>query len=229
VLRFGESDTAQRWARRPAVAHRQASNPPAGARVRSRDLTRSSLVPSCLRVLRPGSGPAPPGPWFQPHAPDRYQRVAARREVAGLSGSLMLRRLLRSDGSVSSPVIGAGWFDLRHEVLADQRALRRVAGADLRGVDAAGALLFIACLARRSAASRLSSACFVEAVAICAARRSAELGRRAVGCIDTVTFCLTVIAVSFSISLISADRGTRGSRTCQRRGQGLSRPLGRQP
>jgi hypothetical protein len=79
-------------------------------------------------------------------------------------------------------------------------------------MDAAGALLFMARLARRSAASRLSSACFVETVAICAARRSAELGRRPVGCIDTVTFCLTAIAVSFSISLISADHGIRGSR-----------------
>jgi hypothetical protein len=30
---------------------------------------------------------------------------------------------------------------------------------------------------RRSAASRLSSACLVDSIAICAARRSAELGR----------------------------------------------------
>jgi hypothetical protein len=79
-------------------------------------------------------------------------------------------------------------------------------------MDAAGALLFTARLARRSAASRLSSACFVETVAICAARRSAELGRRVVGCTETVTFCLTAIAVSFSISLMSADHGIRGSR-----------------
>jgi hypothetical protein len=104
----------------------------------------------------------------------------------------------------------ANQFDVPHEVLAVQRALRRLAAADLRGMDAAGALPFKARLARRSAASRLSSACFVETVAICAARRSAELGWRAVGCADTVTFCLTAIAVSFSVSPISADHGLRG-------------------
>jgi hypothetical protein len=87
--------------------------------------------------------------------------------------------------------------------------LRRLALADLRGMDAAGALLFKARLARRSAASRLSSACFVETVAICAARRSAELGRRVVGCTDTVTSCSTAIAVSLRISLIAADHGIR--------------------
>jgi hypothetical protein len=77
-------------------------------------------------------------------------------------------------------------------------------------MDAAGALPFKARLARRSAASRLSSTCFVETVAICAARRSAELGRRAGGWTDTVTFCLTATTVSFSVSLISADHGIRG-------------------
>jgi hypothetical protein len=96
----------------------------------------------------------------------------------------------------------ANWFDLRREVLGDQRALRRVAVADLRGMDAAGALLFRARLVRRSAASRLSSACCVETVAICAARRSAELGRRlVVDGTDPLTLCLTAIAVSSSISL----------------------------
>jgi hypothetical protein len=59
----------------------------------------------------------------------------------------------------------------RMRVLADQRALGRLAVADLLGMDAAGEVLFKACLARRSAASRLSSACLVETVAICAARR----------------------------------------------------------
>jgi hypothetical protein len=108
--------------------------------------------------------------------------------------------------------------------------LLRLAVADLRGMGAAGALLFMARLARRSAASRLSSACFVEAVAICAARRSAELGRLVVGGTDPFTLCLTAIAVSFSISLISADHGIRagGSRICQRRAQGRQPiPLGR--
>jgi hypothetical protein len=87
----------------------------------------------------------------------------------------------------------------RREVLADQGALRRLAVRDLRGVSAGGALLLKARFARRSAASRLSSACFVESVAICAARRSAELGRLVGGCTDAVTFCLTAMAVSFSI------------------------------
>jgi hypothetical protein len=79
---------------------------------------------------------------------------------------------------------------------ADQRALLRLAVAALRGMDAAGALLFKARLARRSAASRLSSACLVEPVVICAARRWAELGRCFVGCTDTVTLCLAAITVS---------------------------------
>src|ERR1035441_4489292 len=59
-------------------------------------------------------------------------------------------------------------------------------------MDAAGALLFKARLAR-SAASRLSSACFVETVAVCAARRWAELGGCFVGCTDTVTLFLAAI------------------------------------
>src|ERR1039458_4903381 len=60
-------------------------------------------------------------------------------------------------------------------------------------MDAAGALLFKARLARRSAASRLSSACFVGTVAVCAARRWAELGGCFVGCTDTVTLFLAAI------------------------------------
>jgi hypothetical protein len=68
-----------------------------------------------------------------------------------------------------------------------------------------GALLLKVSLARRSAASRLSSACFVESLAICAARRSAELGRVVVGCTDTVTFCLTAIAVSFCLTAIAVS------------------------
>jgi hypothetical protein len=79
---------------------------------------------------------------------------------------------------------------------ADQRALLRLAVAALRGMDAAGALLFNARLARRSAASRLSSACLVETVAICAARRWAELGGCFFGCTDTVTLFLAAITVS---------------------------------
>jgi hypothetical protein len=80
---------------------------------------------------------------------------------------------------------------------ADQRVLLRLAVAALRGMDAAGALLFKARLARRSAASRLSSACLVETVAICAARRWAELDRCFVGgCTDTVTLFLAAITVS---------------------------------
>src|SRR5579871_1905919 len=54
--------------------------------------------------------------------------------------------------------------------------------------------------ARRSAASCLSSACLVEIDAICAARRCAELGRRFVGCTDTVTFRLAAITVSLGQS-----------------------------
>jgi hypothetical protein len=82
------------------------------------------------------------------------------------------------------------------DVVADQRPLLRLAVADFRGTDAAGAWLFKARLARRSAASRLSSACLVETVAICAARRWAELGHCFVRCTDTVTFWLAAIAVS---------------------------------
>jgi hypothetical protein len=78
----------------------------------------------------------------------------------------------------------------------DQRALRRLALPDLRGMAPAGALLAKARLARRSAASRLSSACFVEALAACAARRWAEVSLGAAGCTDTVTFCLAAIAAS---------------------------------
>jgi hypothetical protein len=103
------------------------------------------------------------------------------------------------------------FVDLPHQVLADQRALRRLAVADSLGLDAAATLPFKARLARRSAASRLSSACLVDTAANCAARRWAELGRSVVGCTDTVTRCLPAIAVSFcSISLISADHGVRG-------------------
>ena len=65
----------------------------------------------------------------------------------------------------------------------------------MSGVDAAGVPWFSRA-ARRSAASCLSSACLVESDAICAARRSAELGRRFVGCTDTVTLCLAAITVS---------------------------------
>src|SRR5205807_8016122 len=78
-------------------------------------------------------------------------------------------------------------FDSPHAVLADQRALLRLAVANLSLSSgslvetAAGALLFNARLARRSAASRLSSACLVETAAICAARRCAALGRWFVG------------------------------------------------
>jgi hypothetical protein len=79
---------------------------------------------------------------------------------------------------------------------ADQRALLRLAVAALRGMDAAGALLFKARLARRSGASRLSSACLVETVAIFAARRWAELGGCFFGCTDTVTLFLAAITVS---------------------------------
>jgi hypothetical protein len=79
---------------------------------------------------------------------------------------------------------------------ADQRALLRLAVADFRGMGAAGALLFNARLARRAAASRLSSAWLVENVAICAARRWAELSRCFVGCTETVTRFLAAIAVS---------------------------------
>jgi hypothetical protein len=79
---------------------------------------------------------------------------------------------------------------------ADQRALLRLAVAALRGMDPAGALLFKARLARRSAASRFSSACLVETVAICAARRWAELGGCFFGCTDTVTLFLAAITVS---------------------------------
>jgi hypothetical protein len=78
----------------------------------------------------------------------------------------------------------------------DQRAFLRLAVADLRGMDAAGALLFNARLARRAAASRLSSAWLVENVAISAARRWAELSRCFVGCTETVTLFLAAIAVS---------------------------------
>ena len=78
----------------------------------------------------------------------------------------------------------------------DQRSLLRLAVAASRGMDAAGALLFKARLARRSAASRLSSACFVETVAVCAARRWAELGGCFVGCTDAVTLFLAAITVS---------------------------------
>ena len=79
---------------------------------------------------------------------------------------------------------------------ADQRALLRLAAAALRGMDAAGALLLKARLARRSAASPLSSACLVETVVICAARRWAELGRCSFGCAETVTLFLAAITVS---------------------------------
>jgi hypothetical protein len=79
---------------------------------------------------------------------------------------------------------------------ADQRALLRLAVAASRLVDASGALPFKARLARRSAASRLSSACVVEKDAMCAARRSAELGRCFVGCTQTVTLFLAAITIS---------------------------------
>jgi hypothetical protein len=110
----------------------------------------------------------------------------------------------------SPPVSELAIFDLPPEVLTDQRALRRLALADLRGMDAAGVLSFKARLARRSAASRLSSACSVETIAICAARRSAELGRRVVGCTVTVTFCLTAIAISLFDLTDTAVHGIRG-------------------
>lgn len=42
----------------------------------------------------------------------------------------------------------------------------------------------------------MSSACFVDALAACAARRWAEVSRGAGGCTDTVTFCFAAIAVS---------------------------------
>jgi hypothetical protein len=71
--------------------------------------------------------------------------------------------------------------------------LLRLAAADLRGPDAAGTLGLKARLAARSAASRLSSACLVEIAAICAARRSAELGGGLVGFIDTVILFLAAI------------------------------------
>jgi hypothetical protein len=65
-------------------------------------------------------------------------------------------------------------------------------------MNAAGALLFEARVARRAAASRFSSACLVETVANCAARRWAELGCCFVGCTDTVSFCLVAIVVSLA-------------------------------
>src|SRR5450755_162511 len=51
-------------------------------------------------------------------------------------------------------------------------------------------------LARRSAASCLSSACLLEIDASCAARRSAELGRCLGGVTDTLTGFLAAITVS---------------------------------
>lgn len=111
-----------------------------------------------------------------------------------LSVALRQAPLRARAATTAAPRIGrelSNEFDLPHEVLADQRALRPVPVADSLG----------RCCSRRGwpgavAASRLSSACSVEPVAICAARRSAELGRRVVGCADKVTFCLTAIAVS---------------------------------
>jgi hypothetical protein len=83
--------------------------------------------------------------------------------------------------------------------------LLRLAVADLRGTDAAGALVLRARLAARSAASRLSSACLVEIAAICAARRWAELSGWLVGFIDTVTLFLAAIGESFRfLSLLRA-------------------------
>ena len=103
---------------------------------------------------------------------------------------------------------------------ADQRALLRLAVAASRGVDASGALAFKARLARRSAASRLSSACVVETAAMRAARRWAELGRCFVGCTDTVTLSLAAITVSLgSISLMPADRGVPRLRVSASRSQ----------
>jgi hypothetical protein len=59
----------------------------------------------------------------------------------------------------------------------------------------------LARLARRSAASCLSSACWVDSNATCAARRSAVVPRGFVGRVDTVTLCLAAaIILSFSRS-----------------------------
>ena len=97
----------------------------------------------------------------------------------------------------------------RRGVVTDQRALLRHAVADLRGVDGAGALLFNARFARRSAASRLRSACRFETAAICAARRWAELGHCFGGCTDTVTFCLAAMGYLLVRSSHASRSGRR--------------------
>lgn len=74
----------------------------------------------------------------------------------------------------------------------DQRALLRLA-AFLRG-EPSGVPAMALRANWRCAASCLSSACLVERLAACAARRSAELGRAAVGRRDTVTLLLDAIA-----------------------------------
>jgi hypothetical protein len=92
VLRFGESDIAQRWARGPG--RRLLTGIDLGRR-RSREITRlDQVLVSAVVLARLATRlwSRTPVPWFQPHAPDLYQRVAARRDVAGLSGSLMVRR-----------------------------------------------------------------------------------------------------------------------------------------
>jgi hypothetical protein len=81
----------------------------------------------------------------------------------------------------------------------DQPELLGLAVAALRGVIAAEAF-WLARPARRSAASCLSSACWVESDATCAARRSAVVPRLFAGRVDTVTLCLTAILVSFGYS-----------------------------
>jgi hypothetical protein len=65
--------------------------------------------------------------------------------------------------------------------------------------------LLMARSARRSAASRLSSACWVESQAVAAARRSALFGRPFVGCVDTVILCLA--AITISLELLSCASG----------------------
>jgi hypothetical protein len=71
-----------------------------------------------------------------------------------------------------------------------------------RGGALAGEKSAAARLARRSAASRFSSACLLATAATSAARRSAEFGRRLAGCTDTVILFLAVMALTF----LNSDR-----------------------
>jgi hypothetical protein len=75
----------------------------------------------------------------------------------------------------------------------DQRAVRRLATEGVRGDEPAGSSIRVR---RRSAASCLSFAWWVNRAAICAARRSAVIRRGIVGCTDTVTLFLGAITSS---------------------------------